>query len=270
MQILQDFPMNCIRAEKACGGKMEFRALVHMEPEMRATVRSFVGELCGDKFEFVNPYEELGKMDEAYSTVPAYFIVSEGEEVLAYGELQCVTEEQRFYVEFEGKGVAGTELIRGMCKAVKELGFVLMTPSSKEADELLMSAGMKCDSVDYVLVYEGEGTDTSVKLSEGYEFFDDEPDEDGGCMCGITDAEGYILSSCIVSEYADSICISGVFTDESYRRQGLATMLIQNIISVYEGKEVILHVYGENERAVSLYKKLGFVVKESLYTYLSV
>lgn len=248
---------------------MEFKALQELLPETEAAVRTFLGDDPGEKFSLTNPCEEFYNGKECIKNTFVHFIVSEGNEILAYGELQCVIECNQFYVELKGEGEAGKELVKGMCSIAKEYGAVLTTPSLKEKDELLISSGMKCDSVDYMLVYKGNGFCDEPEEYQDDDLFDDWPDEDGACLHGIYHETGYIASSCFVTEYEDSICISGVCTDKKWRRQGYATRLIRGIISKFSGKEIMLHVYGENESAVSLYKKLGFMITESVYTYIS-
>lgn len=248
---------------------MEFKALREMLPETEAAVRIFLGDELGEKFSLTNPCEEFYNGKEWIEKPSAHFIVSEGNKILSYGELQCIIESNQFYVEYKGKGEAGKELVKGMCSIAKEYGTVLTTHSSKEKDELLISVGMKCNSVDYMLVYKRNGSCDNQEAYQDDDLFDDWPDEDGACLYGIYHETGYIASSCFVTEYEDSICISGVCTDKKWRRQGYATRLIRGIISKFSGKEIMLHVYGENESAVSLYKKLGFIITESVYTYIS-
>lgn len=248
---------------------MEFKAFREMSPEMEATVRNFVGDESGDKFSLTNLCEDFYDGNELIENPVAHFIVSEGDTILAYGELQCVIENSQFYVEFKGEDEAGKELVKGMSSIAKEYGLVLAIPSDKEKDELLLSVGMRCDSVDYMLVYKENASCDKPEAEQDDDLFDDYPDADGASFYGIYHETGYIASSCLVTEYEASICISEVYTDIKWRRQGYATRLIRGIISRFSEKEIMLHVYGANDNAVSLYKKLGFMVKESLYTYLS-
>ena len=248
---------------------MKFKALVLLDKKTKAAVQSFLMKTGSNKFELENPYEELLNTDELISKLPAHYMVSEDEEIIAYGEMQCVEDGSMVFAEFEGEGKAGSELIAGMLREVKKHGFELMLPSLQEDDGLLLLSGMKCKSVDYMLTYEDKTISTYHELPKGEEFFDEESEENEGILHGIADAEGYIICSCIVNEYDESVCISDVFTDEDHRRKGYATILINNIISVFGEKSIMLHVFGENEGAISLYKKLGFVVKERLYTYTS-
>ncbi len=248
---------------------MEFKALVLLDKKTKATIQSFLMKKGSNKFELENPYVELLNTDELISKLPAHYIMSEGEEIMAYGEMQCVEDSDRVFAEFEGEGKAGSELIAGMLREVKKHGFKLVLPSLQEDDGLLLSSGMKCESIDYMLTYEEKRISAYHELPKGDEFFDEESEENEGILHGIADEEGYIICSCIVNEYEESVCISDVFTDEDHRRKGYATILINHIISVFGEKSIMLHVFGKNEGAISLYRKLGFVVKERLYTYTS-
>lgn len=248
---------------------MEFKAFSVLTAENKEILENFLGYECKERFSLTNSCREFNNGKETVKNPLVYYIVYEGEDILAYGELQCVIECNKFYVEFKGEGEAGRVLVTGMCRTVKEYGAVLTTVSAEQNDELLLSAGMKCESVDYMLVYEGNQSCAETEDFQDDDFFEDLLDADGACLHGIYHENGCIAGSCFVTEYEDSVCISSVYTDKRYRRQGFATRLIKSVISKYKGKKIMLHVYGENENAVSLYKKLGFIVVESVYTYIS-
>ena len=55
--------------------------------------------------------------------------------------------------------------------------------------------------------------------------------------------------------------ISGVCTHPDFRRRGYSKMLITRVVNgtLAEGNLPFLHVDVENEKAISLYRSLGFV-----------
>lgn len=68
---------------------------------------------------------------------------------------------------------------------------------------------------------------------------------------------GAILWQC-VGEYAE---IANIVTDQSYRRQGIGTVLLQSSIAYLRSKEVrhlSLEVRVSNHAAIGLYEKMGF------------
>lgn len=54
--------------------------------------------------------------------------------------------------------------------------------------------------------------------------------------------------------------ISGVFVEEPFRRQGIATKMMTYAIKLV--KPVGIYVYGDNIPAIECYKKLGFILPE--------
>lgn len=63
-----------------------------------------------------------------------------------------------------------------------------------------------------------------------------------------------------VIDYEDGKMIDEIFIEESYRNKGIGTAIITDVLDKYD--RVYLWGYKDNERAVNLYKRLGFVVKE--------
>lgn len=52
--------------------------------------------------------------------------------------------------------------------------------------------------------------------------------------------------------------IDEIYINKEYRSLGIGTNIIKNILDI--NKNVYLWVYKDNEQAVSLYKRLGFIV----------
>lgn len=72
----------------------------------------------------------------------------------------------------------------------------------------------------------------------------------------------YVLGSvhgCVlVTDEDDGVLLDEIYVDKDFRGMGIGTRIIKDIIS--SNKIVYLRVYKNNDNAVSLYKKLGFIV----------
>ncbi len=51
-----------------------------------------------------------------------------------------------------------------------------------------------------------------------------------------------------------------LFVDEKHRKKGIATKLINSIVDKENIKRIILEVSDSNKKALSLYKKFGFII----------
>ena len=66
----------------------------------------------------------------------------------------------------------------------------------------------------------------------------------------------------------DEILIYTVFVDENHRRKGVATKLIQHSMNsarnIYKNAYFTLHVMVTKEKAINLYKKIGFKLTKTI------
>lgn len=62
----------------------------------------------------------------------------------------------------------------------------------------------------------------------------------------------------LITNNDDSISLDEIYLEKDYRNKGIGTKIIKKLIS--ENKSVCLWVYKLNEKAISLYKKLGFEI----------
>ncbi len=69
-----------------------------------------------------------------------------------------------------------------------------------------------------------------------------------------------IVGTIGVIDYEDGKMIDEIFIEENYRNKGIGTNLIKDVLNRY--KKVYLWVYKDNVKAVNLYRRLGFIVKE--------
>ena len=64
----------------------------------------------------------------------------------------------------------------------------------------------------------------------------------------------------LVTKKDDGVILDEIYLEEEYRNKGIGTKIIMDILD--NNDVVYLWVYKENEKAISLYKKLGFNVIE--------
>lgn len=64
----------------------------------------------------------------------------------------------------------------------------------------------------------------------------------------------------LLREHEDGVLLDEIYLLPQYRRQGIGSNILKNILS--EGENVHLCVYKENKKAISLYKKFGFKIEE--------
>lgn len=67
-----------------------------------------------------------------------------------------------------------------------------------------------------------------------------------------------IIGCLLVKTDNDNAILDEIYIEEEYRSKGIGTLIIDNVISKY--KSTLLWVYKNNNKAISLYKYLGFIV----------
>ena len=68
----------------------------------------------------------------------------------------------------------------------------------------------------------------------------------------------------LLEKYEDGILLNEIYLDKNYRRKGIGTNILTNILN--NNPKVYLWVYKENINAINLYKKLGFKIIETTAT----
>lgn len=63
-----------------------------------------------------------------------------------------------------------------------------------------------------------------------------------------------------VANKDDGVMLDEIFVEKEYRGKGIGTKIINDIIK--NNKIVYLWVYKDNKKAISLYERLGFIVKD--------
>ena len=69
-----------------------------------------------------------------------------------------------------------------------------------------------------------------------------------------------IVGCLLLTDKDGGILLDEIYLEEEYRNKGIETNIIKEVIS--NNDIIYLWVYKENKQAISLYKKLGFVVIE--------
>ena len=67
-----------------------------------------------------------------------------------------------------------------------------------------------------------------------------------------------VVGCLLLTDRDDGVLLDEIYLEEEYRNKGIGTDIIKNVIN--NNDIIFLWVYKENLKAVSLYKKLGFVV----------
>ena len=73
-----------------------------------------------------------------------------------------------------------------------------------------------------------------------------------------------MIGSLVYYSHDDGLLLDEIYIEESYRNLGIATSIINDITS--KNNIVYLWVYKDNNKAVELYKRLGFIIIDSSET----
>ena len=81
--------------------------------------------------------------------------------------------------------------------------------------------------------------------------------------CNIV-VDNKVIGCLLLTNKDDGILLDEIYLEEEYRNKGIGTNIIKEVIN--NNNIIYLWVYKENIQAISLYKKLGFVVIEETET----
>lgn len=70
-----------------------------------------------------------------------------------------------------------------------------------------------------------------------------------------------IVGSFLITKNENGLLLDEIFIEEQYRNKGIGTLIIKDIVSK-SNNNVYLWVYKDNIKAVNLYNKIGFNIKE--------
>ena len=73
-----------------------------------------------------------------------------------------------------------------------------------------------------------------------------------------------VIGCLLLTNKDDGILLDEIYLEEEYRNKGIGSSLIKDVL--YNNDIVYLWVYKANEKAISLYKRLGFNVIEETET----
>ena len=79
------------------------------------------------------------------------------------------------------------------------------------------------------------------------------------------------IAVCRTASFGANVCLYSFLVEEDYRGRGLGEEALLSVIEILrrQGNSVVfLHVSGDNNAAVNLYKKTGFRITETLSYYL--
>jgi len=81
----------------------------------------------------------------------------------------------------------------------------------------------------------------------------------------IIDADGEPVGHCWLATYPDHVQVLDIAVLESHRRRGIATTVLQSICAKADeaGRAVRLRVWPDNDEAIRLYQRLGFVIERA-------
>ena len=72
--------------------------------------------------------------------------------------------------------------------------------------------------------------------------------------------ENQIVGCLLITDKEDGILLDEIYLEEEYQNQGIGTKIIKDLMN--KNNTIYLWVYKDNEKAVSLYQKLGFIIVE--------
>jgi len=76
------------------------------------------------------------------------------------------------------------------------------------------------------------------------------------------------IGSLLIKNIDEGLFIDEIYLEKEYRFLGIGTSILKGILEKHNDKDIYLWVYKNNNVALSLYKKLDFIVKdETEYRY---
>lgn len=76
--------------------------------------------------------------------------------------------------------------------------------------------------------------------------------------------DGIVIGSLLLTEKDNYTFLDEIYLEEEYRNKGIGKDILKNILSHYD--KVCLWVYQFNQKAISLYQRLGFQIVEKTET----
>lgn len=194
-------------------------------------------------------------------------------------------------INFRNKGIA-TKLIKVIIKEIYSLGnykiFINVMKKNKVAVNLYKNIGFIVEQEDelkfhmYYNKYKLEKASTKdierikkYKLNTIFEYAKDldkkEVEKINNYVNKTTPNQIFkyknivlnniIVGSFLITKNENGLLLDEIFIEEQYRNKGIGTSIIKNVLSK-SNNNVYLWVYKDNVKAVNLYNKLGFNIKE--------
>ncbi len=83
--------------------------------------------------------------------------------------------------------------------------------------------------------------------------------------------ESHPIAACRTASFGANVCLFAFLVEEDFRGRGLGEEALLSVIEILRSRGnavLFLHVSGDNDAAVNLYKKTGFRITETLSYYL--
>lgn len=193
--------------------------------------------------------------------------------------------------DFRNNGVA-TELIKKIIKEINSLGnfkiYINVLKENKTAFELYKKMGFTIEQeteLKYTMVHNNykliNASINDIKRIKKYKLktiFDYAKDLDQSEIEKINNyvnetvpnqideykniiLNGSIVGSILLTKIVNGILLDEIFIEEQYRNKGIGSTIIKDIITNINCN-IYLWVYKDNTKAIKLYKKLGFTIKD--------
>ena len=194
-------------------------------------------------------------------------------------------------INFRNKGIA-TKLIKAIIKEIYSLGdyeiFINVLKENKVAVNLYKNIGFIVEQEDelkfYMCYKKYKLENSSIKDIERIKkyklntIFDYAKDLDKNEIERINNyvnetipkqideyknivLNNIIVGSFLITKNENGLLLDEIFIEEQYRNKGIGTSIIKDVVSK-SNNNVYLWVYKDNIKAVNLYNKLGFNIKE--------
>lgn len=193
--------------------------------------------------------------------------------------------------DFRNNGVA-TELIKKIIKEINSLGnfkiYINVLKENKTSFELYKKMGFTIEQeteLKYTMVHNNykliNASINDIKRIKKYKLktiFDYAKDLDQSEIEKINNyvnetvpnqideykniiLNGSIVGSILLTKIVNGILLDEIFIEEQYRNKGIGSTIIKDIITNINCN-IYLWVYKDNTKAIKLYKKLGFTIKD--------
>jgi ribosomal protein S18 acetylase RimI-like enzyme len=126
-------------------------------------------------------------------------------------------------------------------------------------------------SAEYMMEYDLTQAPPVSGKNDGLTLALSEPDEDAVFRASASLPGASSAACCMLSARGDTVYLYGLEVSQALRRRGIGTAFLAALLPVLKARgfrTLKLQVSGENDAALRLYKKTGFLITETLSYYL--